>query len=151
MSSVSTDEADVHNGRYQVLTFLCASAAIAYVQRAALSVPATEIAQDLKFADLASDMGWVQSAWYFSYALMQIPSGWLADRLGSRRALAIFSVVWSLATLLSALATDFSSLLVMWGLMGPLRPEHFHVPPRPWDEFFQRLNELVQPVCWPVA
>jgi MFS family permease len=118
MSSVSNDEADVHNGRYQVLTFLCASAAIAYVQRAALSVPATEIAKDLKFADLASDMGWVQSAWYLAYALMQIPSGWLADRLGSRRALAIFSVVWSLATLLSAFATDFSSLLVMWGLMG---------------------------------
>jgi MFS family permease len=49
---------------------------------------------------------------------MQIPSGWLADRLGSRRALAIFSVVWSLATLLTAFVTDFVSLLVMWSLMG---------------------------------
>ncbi|MEZ6133847.1 MAG: MFS transporter [Pirellulaceae bacterium] len=118
MSSVPQGEVDVRNGRYQVLTFLCASAAIAYVQRAALSVPAAEIATDLHFADLASDMGWVQSAWYFSYALMQIPSGRLADRLGSRRALAILSVMWSLATLLSAFATDFYSLLVMWGLMG---------------------------------
>jgi MFS family permease len=63
-------------------------------------------------------MGWIQSAWYFSYGLMQIPSGWLADRLGSRRALAIFSVVWSLATLLTAFVTDFVSLLVMWSLMG---------------------------------
>jgi MFS family permease len=72
----------------------------------------------LEFADLARDMGWIQSAWYFSYGLMQIPSGWLADRLGSRRALAIFSVVWSLATLLTAFVTDFVSLLVMWSLMG---------------------------------
>jgi MFS family permease len=108
----------VHHGRYQVLALLCISAAIAYVQRAALSVPASEIAGDLEFADLARDMGWIQSAWYFSYGLMQIPSGWLADRLGSRRALAIFSVVWSLATLLTAFVTDFVSLLVMWSLMG---------------------------------
>ncbi|MBI1347778.1 MFS transporter [bacterium] len=118
MSSISTDEVDAHHGRYQVLMFLCLSAAIAYIQRAALSVPAAEIAQDLEFADLAREMGWIQSAWYLSYGLMQIPSGWVADRLGSRRALAIFSVVWSLATLLTAVATDFLSLLVIWGLMG---------------------------------
>lgn len=118
MPKALTDEMAVHQGRYQVLALLCISAAIAYVQRAALSVPASEIAGDLEFADLARDMGWIQSAWYFSYGLMQIPSGWLADRLGSRRALAIFSVVWSLATLLTAFVTDFVSLLVMWSLMG---------------------------------
>jgi len=118
MSSISTDEVDVRSGRYHVLAFLCLSAAIAYIQRAALSVPAAEIAGDLEFADLARDMGWIQSAWYLSYGLMQIPSGWVADRMGSRRALAIFSVVWSLATLLTSLATDFLSLLALWGLMG---------------------------------
>lgn len=113
-----TDQMVVHQGRYRVLVLLCTSAAIAYIQRAALSVPASEIASDLEFADLARDMGWIQSAWYFSYGLMQIPSGWLADRLGSRRALSIFSVVWSLSTLLTAFVTDFVSLLVMWSLMG---------------------------------
>lgn len=118
MSGVANDEVDVYHGRYQVLAFLCVSAAIAYVQRAALSVPATEVAGDLKFADLARDMGWIQSAWYLTYGLMQIPSGWLADRLGSRLALASFSVAWSLATLLSSLATDFYSLLAIWGIMG---------------------------------
>lgn len=118
MPQALNDEMAVHQGRYRVLALLCILAAIAYVQRAALSVPASEIAGDLEFADLARDMGWIQSAWYFSYGLMQIPSGWLADRLGSRRALAIFSVVWSLATLLTAFVTDFVSLLVMWSLMG---------------------------------
>lgn len=121
MSSTSTVEAaesDVYDSRYQVLAFLCISAAIAYLQRAALSVPAAEISGDLKFTNLARDMGWVQSAWYFSYGLMQIPSGWLADRLGSRRALPIFFVAWSLATLLTGFATDFWSLLVMWSVMG---------------------------------
>lgn len=112
------DEGVVQRGRYQVLAFLCASAAIAYIQRAGLSVPAVEISQGLGFSDLASGMGAIQSAWYFAYAMMQIPAGWLADRLGSRTALAIFSVAWSLATLLSAFATGFYSLLVLWGFMG---------------------------------
>ncbi|AMV19141.1 MFS transporter [Planctomyces sp. SH-PL14] len=109
---------DPGQGRYGILTLLCLSAAIAYVQRAALSVPAAEIARDLRLADLARDMGWVQSVWYFCYALMQLPSGWLADRLGSRRTLALFCVLWSIATGLSGLATDYGSLLVLWGLMG---------------------------------
>lgn len=123
MSRVSSDEpsipeADVYHGRYPVLLFLCISAVIAYIQRAALSVPAAEIAADLKFTDLARDMGWIQTTWYLCYGLMQLPSGWLADRLGSRRALALFSVAWSAATLLSAFATDFISLIVLWGMMG---------------------------------
>lgn len=105
-------------GRYLVLALLCASAAIAYIQRAALSVPAEEIARDLNFSNLAKDMGAIQSAWYFAYALMQIPSGWFADRLGSRRALAIFTLAWSTATLLSGFASGFYSLLVLWGVMG---------------------------------
>ncbi|MFN9851784.1 MAG: MFS transporter, partial [Planctomycetota bacterium] len=94
MSSVPPppDESLVRSGRYEVLALLCASAAIAYIQRAALSVPATEIATDLQFADLARDMGSIQSAWYLAYALMQIPGGAIADRIGSRRSLVLFCV-----------------------------------------------------------
>jgi len=108
----------VHNGRYRVLALLCVIAAIAYVQRAAISVPAAEIAGDLEFTNFAQDMGAIQSAWYLGYALMQLPSGWFVDRIGSRLALAILSVMWSCATLLSGFATDFVSLLMLWGLMG---------------------------------
>ncbi len=118
MSDNSNESLDVHRGRYQVLAFLCVCALIAYVQRAALSVPAAEIASELRFSDVAREMGWIQSAWYLCYALMQLPSGWLADRIGSRRGLAILSVAWSLATLLCAFATDFLSLLLLWSAMG---------------------------------
>lgn len=104
--------------RYSVLLQLCLLAAIAYVQRAAMSVPALEIAEDLRFASVARDMGWVQSAWYLGYALMQLPSGWLADRWGSRRAVVVFCLSWSSLTLAAGFATSFVSLLTLWGLMG---------------------------------
>jgi MFS family permease len=83
-----------------------------------LSVPAQEIAGDLAFKDLARDMGTIQSIWYFGYAAMQIPGGWLADRLGARKALIFFSCLWSVATLLAALSSGFTSLAATWGLMG---------------------------------
>jgi MFS family permease len=104
--------------RYSVLFQLCLLAAIAYVQRAAMSVPALEIAEDLRFASFARDMGWVQSAWYLGYAVMQLPSGWLADRWGSRRAVVVFCLTWSMMTLAAGCATGFVSLLTLWGLMG---------------------------------
>jgi MFS family permease len=104
--------------RYEVLAGLSLVAAIAYVQRAAISVPAAEIARDLDFVNLASDMGAIQSAWYLAYASMQLPSGWFADRVGSRTAVAVLAALWSLMILGSAFATDFGSLLVWWGLMG---------------------------------
>lgn len=140
MAEIARDDFDVRAGRYQVLMLLCASAAIAYIQRAALSVPATEIATDLKFANLARDMGNIQSAWYFAYAAMQIPSGWLADRLGSRRALMIFSVVWSLATLFCSFATDYYSLLIMWSLMGAAQAGAFPCATKALGRIFPEIE-----------
>jgi len=103
--------------RYRLLLLLVVIAVIAYIQRTAMSVPLARIADDLD-VDLARDMGWVQSGWYFGYAVMQLPSAWVADRLGSRWALAIFSVVWSLLTLAAGLAPSYFSLLVVWTFMG---------------------------------
>ena len=98
--------------RTQILVFLCVVAAIAYVQRAAISVPALEIAADLNVeeANLAKTMGWVQSAWYLGYALLQMPSGWMADRIGSRRTLAGLCVLWSVLTFLTGLSPDIVTL-----------------------------------------
>ncbi|MEQ1830658.1 MAG: MFS transporter [Pirellula sp.] len=104
--------------KYIVLACLTCCAGIAYIQRAAMSVPAADIARDLQFAELETQMGWIQFTWYFCYGLMQIPSGWLADRYGSRRTLAALCTLWSVATFLSGFATGFASLLVLWGLMG---------------------------------
>jgi len=103
--------------RYRLLALLCLAAVIAYIQRAAISVPLSHIAADLH-VDLARDMGWVQSAWYFGYAAMQLPSGWLADRIGSRLGLVLFCAAWSLLTLITGVADDYASLLIAWCLMG---------------------------------
>jgi sugar phosphate permease len=102
--------------RYVVLSFLCLVTVIAYLQRAALGVPSKAIEGDLGLGP--KDMGLVWLGWYAAYALCQLPSGWVADRLGSKAALAVFAVLWSGLTGVSGLATGFVGLLVLWTLMG---------------------------------
>ncbi|WP_020475186.1 MFS transporter [Zavarzinella formosa] len=102
--------------RYIVLGFLCAATVIAYVQRLALSAPTKMIEAELDIT--TKQMGIVMAVWYWSYALMQLPSGWLADRLGSRLGLVFFATIWSMLTAATGLATGFTGLLMVWGLMG---------------------------------
>ncbi|WP_417383570.1 MFS transporter [Gimesia sp.] len=96
--------------RFLVLTLLCLVAAVAYISRNAISVPAGLIQKELGIDSL--QMGWVMSAFFWSYALAQIPSGWLAHVWGTRRSLTAFAILWSIATALTGMVTGF------WMLIG---------------------------------
>ena len=63
-------------------------------------------------------MGAVFSAFALGYAAAQIPSGWFADRIGPRRALAIVVVLWSLFTALTGAMTRLAPLLAVRFLFG---------------------------------
>jgi sugar phosphate permease len=102
--------------RYHVLTFLCAAAVIAYVQRLGFNVAERTVRGDLGLD--REQIGRVMAAWSLGYALLQLPSGWLADRFGSRRVLTVLALAWSVLTGLVGLAWDFHSLLVLWFCMG---------------------------------
>jgi MFS family permease len=102
--------------RYFVLSFLCLGTVIAYVQRLALSAPTKPIEADLRFGP--EDMGMVMAAWFWGYALFQLPSGWMADRFGPKRSLVAFALVWSAFTALSSCAENLLSLTLMWCAMG---------------------------------
>src|SRR5271155_4181284 len=64
--------------RYGVLGFTLLLTAIAYLDRVCISTAAPAMKLDLGLND--SQMGRVFSAFTFAYALMEVPSGWLADR-----------------------------------------------------------------------
>jgi MFS family permease len=101
--------------RYVVpLSFLLGS--ILYLDRAALSILAPSIQQELHLSPLA--MGWVFSSFVFGYALFHVPVGWLGDRFGARKTLAATSLAWSLATSSTALAWSFPSLVILRFFFG---------------------------------
>lgn len=92
-----------------VSTFLLAF--LLYVDRVCISTAKGPIVAELGLTD--AQFGWVLSAFALGYALLQTPSGMLADRLGARKMLAGIVVLWSVFTGLTALAWNFVSLLVV--------------------------------------
>jgi MFS family permease len=125
--------------RLQLLVFLCTITVVAYVQRLALSAPTKVIEGELRIGPEA--MGVVLGAWYWGYALAQLPAGWLADRIGSKPALVVFSVAWSLLTALTSLAPDFPSLVILWGLMGCAQAGIFPCCARAISQTFPRTAQ----------
>jgi MFS family permease len=102
--------------KYVVLTFLCLIAVIAYVQRVGINSAKQPVARDLRLD--TEQFGALGSAFLIGYALTQVPSGWLADRWGSRRALALYAVLWSVLTGMIGLMHDFWSATAVWLAMG---------------------------------
>jgi MFS family permease len=66
----------------------------------------------------ARDRGFVTSAFFWSYAALQIPAGWLVDRYGSKRPYALGYLIWSVLSAGTALATGFSGLFAARLLLG---------------------------------
>ena len=76
--------------RYGVLGFMLVLTAIAYLDRICISTAAPAMKADLGLND--AQMGRVFSAFTFAYALMEVPSGWLADRFGTIDSFLIYGV-----------------------------------------------------------
>jgi len=103
-------------GRYFVVAGMFLLALLLYIDRICISVAKDPIAGELGLSDKA--MGWVLSAFALGYALFQVPSGILADRLGPRGVLTGIVGFWSTLTALTGAAWNFASLLVIRFLFG---------------------------------
>lgn len=89
--------------RFHIAILMLFAIVINYLDRTVMSAAAPVIAADLQISPSA--MGWIMSAFFFSYALFQIPAGSLADRFGQRKTLAGSVAWWSIATAATAIAT----------------------------------------------
>ena len=64
------------------------------------------------------ETGAILSAFFFTYALGQVPAGWLSDRLGSRIMLPVYIIIWSICTMFTGLANGFAMLFIARMLFG---------------------------------
>lgn len=101
--------------RYQVLGALCVAAALAYVMRNAIGAAESTVRADLGMSKEQS--GVLMSAFFWPYALFQIPAAALTQRIGFARALALFAGLWSLACALFA-SGDFRMMVGARAFMG---------------------------------
>ena len=91
-------------------------AVLLYLDRFAFGVAQPEIMGEIGLSE--AQMGRVVKAFFYAYALAQVPAGWLADRLGPRTALTCYVGTWSLAVALMGQCNSLATLIAARILLG---------------------------------
>src|ERR1044071_1802053 len=102
--------------RHGVLGLLFFLSIITYVDRVCISVAGPRMQAELGLSPSA--WGWVVGVFTLSYALFEIPSGAMADRIGARRVLTRIVLWWSTFTALTGAVSSFPALLATRFLFG---------------------------------
>jgi ACS family D-galactonate transporter-like MFS transporter len=111
------DQADFsHNRRWWIVGLLFAASLINYLDRAAISFALPLISRDFQLT--SQGKGLLLSSFFWSYALMQIPIGWSADRFNLRWLYAGAFTIWSFSQGLTGLASSLSALIAFRILLG---------------------------------
>ncbi len=105
-----------HTRAWTIAGLLFLAGFLNYLDRAILSVALPVIAVDLHLGPTAK--GVLLSAFFWSYALMQLPMGWAADRYNLRWLYSGAFALWSLACGFTGLAASLGVLLVMRVILG---------------------------------
>src|SRR3954466_5132902 len=102
--------------RYRVLALLCSLTTLTYLDRICISIVGVRIKSEFHLDN--EQFGWVVASFALAYALFEIPSGMLGDRIGPRAVFIRIVLWWSLFTALTGFATGLVSLLIMRFLFG---------------------------------
>jgi MFS family permease len=101
---------------FGIVALLALALFINYIDRGNLSTAAPRIKDELKLS--STQLGFLLSIFFWTYTLGMPLAGWLQERINAYRTLALGLALWSLATLLTGLATSFVMLIVLRLLLG---------------------------------
>lgn len=93
-----------------------ASTVLNYMDRQTIAMVGPLIRKEFTLS--AADFGWVLASFQLSYALFQVPVGYLVDRWNVRWAYAGAVAWWSLAGMAAAFAPSLAALMIMRALLG---------------------------------
>ncbi len=109
--------------RWRIAILLAVITTINYVDRSVFGVVAPVIRGEFNISD--ADYGLITSGFLFAYAVGQLISGPLVDRLGTKRAFSIAAIFWSLATMLHALGRGLWSFFTLRVVLGLAEAANF--------------------------
>jgi MFS transporter, ACS family, glucarate transporter len=102
--------------RHMVIVFAVTLGIITYIDRVCISQAAPYMTEDLGLTK--AQMGWVFAAFAWSYALFEIPGGYLGDWIGPRKVLMRIVIWWSFFTAATGWVWNYISLLVTRFMFG---------------------------------
>jgi MFS family permease len=102
--------------RWLMIVLCYAATTINYVDRAVIAVAAPFMQRELHLDPTV--MGFVLGAFFWTYAFMQVPAGWIVDRIGARITYAVAVAWWSVFTALTAFAGSAAAIFGCRLLLG---------------------------------
>jgi len=106
------------DGRWAILALIALGALISFVDRTSMSAAIAAPAFKQHFALSSIDRGWVNSAFFWTYAVFQIPMGLIVDRYGVKYPYAISFALWCAASALIGLTTNLHELIGLRLIVG---------------------------------
>lgn len=124
--------------RWWILVMMCFVNLICYLDRGILGVLAPEVSKEFHLSKTA--MGLALACFTWTYALGQVPSGWLGDRFGPKKVLTILMCGVGLTPFLNGIATGLVSLVFARLLLGLAESGAFALTARGMQMWFARAE-----------
>ena len=102
--------------KWVIVWLLFAAILINYIDRGNLSIVAVPLMRDFGVSPPA--MGTLLSAFFWTYAFLQIPAGYAVDRFGLKWTYACAFVLWSFASAAVGFASSYGQILALRLLLG---------------------------------
>jgi sugar phosphate permease len=116
MPPTDSGSATIPHRRWGIALLLAIGVLVNYFDRVNLSV--SQQALHAAFGISTITFGWLLSAYSWTYAALQVPSGLLLDRFGVRRIGRAAAILWSAASFAAAAATGVGSFFAARLLLG---------------------------------
>src|ERR1051325_8952652 len=120
--------------RWIIAAMLCGATLINYADRQALAVVSVDVLREFRLTE--RDYSHILTLFFLAYAIMYAGSGYVVDRLGTRRGFALFIVIWSAAATLHGLARGKWSLAAFRFLLGLGEPGNWPAAAKAVGEWF---------------
>lgn len=124
--------------RYLMLFLIFVGTALNYMDRANLSVVAPMLRSEFGLSPV--QLGFVFSAYAWTYVIFNIPGGYIVDRIGSRAMYAGAILLWSLLTFAQGFTTRFAMLFGLRLALGVAEAPTFPVNNRVVTVWFPRAE-----------
>lgn len=120
--------------RWVIALLLCLSTLINYLDRQAIGIVSVDIRHEFGLNE--QDYSYILSFFFLAYAIMYAGSGYIIDRLGTRRGFAVFITGWSIAQMLHGFAIGKWSLGACRFLLGLSEPGAWPAAAKAIGEWF---------------
>lgn len=135
--------------RWRIAGLLAAGVLINYIDRISVSVAGPQLQSSFHLSPV--ELGMLFSAFFWSYALLQIPVGLVLDRLGVTRVGRWSAFLWSAAQVLTACAGGFGGIFAARLLLGIAETPSFPASSKATGYWFPRSERALSTALYDVG